>query len=100
MRDRTVRISCRPILLLPVLGLLQACMSGPDVIYKERVVKVPTPVIQPVDPRLTADCVPSFDVPATGPITVRDLVNRLEAVEFALEVCRNDKAELRKSQPR
>jgi hypothetical protein len=56
------------------------------------------PVVQPIDPRLTADCVPSTSVPADGPLTLRQALERLDAVEFALDLCRNDKAELRRSQ--
>lgn len=68
-------------------------------VYKDRVVEVPTPVVQPVDPRLLGDCAPVISLPGTGALTINDLLERLGAVEFALDLCRNDKAELRKSQP-
>lgn len=86
------------ILPLLVLGTLSACASGPPVVWRDRIVPKPVPVVQPIDPRLTEDCPPSTSVPAQGPLTVRQALERLEAVEFALDLCRNDKAELRKSQ--
>lgn len=57
-------------------------------------------MVQPIDPRLTQDCRPSNDLPSTGPLTVADLLDRLQAAEFALLLCNNDKAEIRKSQVR
>lgn len=66
---------------------------------RERVIRVPTPVVQPVDPRLTADCVPATSVPAEGALTVRDALERLDAVEFALAGCRSQIEQIRKAQP-
>lgn len=86
------------ILVLPVLVTLSACASGPDVVFQDRIVEKPVPVVQPIDARLTADCVPATSVPADGALTLRAVLERLEAVEFALDLCRNDKAELRKTQ--
>lgn len=79
-----------------VLATLSGCASGPRVIYKDRLIQVPTPVIQPLDPRLTEDCTPASSVPMSGALTVRDILDRLEAVEYALARCNNDKAEIRK----
>lgn len=60
---------------------------------------MPTPVVQPIDPRLTADCAPATNVPAEGVLTVGDALERLEAVEFALAACRSQVEQIRKTQP-
>lgn len=87
------------ILLLCALLGLQGCESAPRVVYRDRIVNNPVPVVQQVDPRLTADCEPKTDIPQTGKLTTKDAMERLAAVEDALAICRNDKARLRESQP-
>ena len=73
--------------------MLSAC--GQRVVYRDREVQVPVPVRAPLDPRLTADCVPDAEVPPTGPLPVADVLRRLDAVEMALGQCRAQVGELR-----
>ncbi len=68
------------------LVLLTACASEPQV--KTVTVEVPTPVIQKVPSALTKDCQPRYLYPETD-ITVQAVLDRLEAVEIALAICRN-----------
>lgn len=96
MTSLTAMRCSRSISLLCVLGLLLGCESGQTVVKVDRIIEKPVPVVQPIDARLTQDCAPATSVPQQGPLTVRDLSVRLEAVEFALDLCRHDKAELRK----
>lgn len=84
------------LICLCALVTLQACASEPRVLYKDRVVEVPLPVRTPIDPRLVADCEPRSDPPQTGPLPVRAALDRLAAVEDALEVCRLQLEALRK----
>jgi hypothetical protein len=76
------------LICLCALVTLQACASEPRVLYKDRVVEVPLPVRTPLDPRLTVDCEPRNDPPMTGALPVSAVLDRLAAVEDALEVCR------------
>lgn len=87
-----VKPCCVAISLLSVLGGLPGCAN---VRYKDRVTEVPVPVRVPVDPRLTADCAPRFDVPGAGPLTLFDVLSRLAAAEEALQQCRNQLNEIR-----
>lgn len=96
MRTLTALPSLRWTLLGPALLSLLACASvPPEPVYRDRPVQVPVPVVQKLDERLTRDCVPRTSVPFAGALLVGDLVERLAAVEDALAICRNDKAELR-----
>lgn len=63
--------------------------------FKDRVIKIPVPVRAELDPRLTADCPPRFDVPTSGRLTVLSALDRLAAVEEALAQCRNQLSEIR-----
>ena len=83
------------LLLLCALVFSMGCSSGPTVVYKDRVVKVPQPVRAPVDYRLTEDCPPRFDLPQNP--TVEDSWKRLGAVEEALTLCRKQLSEIRQS---
>jgi hypothetical protein len=58
-------------------------------------VRVPVPVREPLDPRLTADCPPRARIPAEGPVIVDDALKRLAAVEEALIQCRSQLEQLR-----
>ena len=69
--------------------------AGPRIVYRDRTISVPVPVRAPLDPRLTADCVPDVEVPPTGPLPVADVLRRLDAVEMALGQCRAQVGELR-----
>lgn len=64
-------------------------------VYRDRPVEVPKPVVRPVPDRLTRDCVPATAVPFDGALTVKDVLDRLAAVEDALALCRNQVAEIR-----
>jgi hypothetical protein len=65
------------------------------VVYRDRPVEVPVPVVQKVPGRLTADCEPRTAVPFSGALLVGDVLDRLAAVEDALAICRNQVAEIR-----
>lgn len=47
------------------------------------------PVVEKLDERLTQDCEPRTGVSHEGALTVGDALERLEAVELALALCRN-----------
>ena len=68
-------------------------------VYRDRTIEVPVPVVRPLPARLTADCEPRVRVPADGPLTVAAVLDRLAATEDALAVCRNQLGELRGAQP-
>ena len=68
--------------------MLQACASAPRVVYRDRIVEVPTPVRAPLPAALTADCAPGADVGAAGPLPLAAVLRRLTAVEEALWECR------------
>lgn len=85
-------LPCWVLLLLSAPAILTACTSAP-VVYKDRVVTVPQPIRTPVDPRLTEDCSPRFDLPSKP--TVEDSWKRLAAVEESLTQCRKQLSEIR-----
>lgn len=80
-----------------VLPLLQACETVPEVVYRDRPVEVPVPVVQKFPDRLTRDCPPDFQIPISGPLTVDDAQKRLASVEFALATCRMQLWEIREA---
>jgi len=82
------------LILASALAMLTGCASAP-VLYQDRTIEVPVPVRTPIDPRLTLDCEPRFDVSSTGPLPVETVLRRLAAVEEALAVCRGQLTELR-----
>jgi hypothetical protein len=51
-------------------------------------VEIPVPVLREFPAEITADCVPRYLYPV-GEMTVGAVLDRLEAVEIALAVCRN-----------
>jgi len=77
--------------------MLTACGAAPPV-FTDRTVEIPVAVVKPLPERLTADCKPAVDVPATGPLPVSLAFSRLAAVEDALAACRAQLAEIRTSQ--
>lgn len=85
---------CMLISLL-ALVMLTGCANEPTVVYKDRLVEVPLPVRTPLDSRLVADCEPRYDPPQTGPLPVDSALQRLAAVEDALEMCRQQLEALR-----
>lgn len=97
MNSLDAQVCWRLTLLLCALLVLSACGNAPQVVYRDRAVEVPVPVVQPLDPRLTADCPARTDVPQTGPLTVRQALDRLAAVEDALATCRNQVAVMREA---
>lgn len=82
---------------VPVMLLLSACT--PQTVYKDRIVQVPVPVQTPLRSELTTDCPPSYNYPAKGPLTVLMLMTRLDSVELALELCRDQMDDIRALQP-
>lgn len=50
--------------------------------------KVNVPVRSHLDPRLTEDCAPIELLPASGPLSIDDLVKYVESLEAALSQCR------------
>lgn len=97
MHCLTAKNCCLSILLLCVLELLLGCAPVPSIVYKDRLIEVPVPGKVEIDQRLLADCDPVTSVPMSGSLPLEDVIERLSAVELALDLCRNDKAELRKS---
>ena len=81
----------------PVLLWLTACASEPTVVYRDRLVDRPVPVQGKIDPRLTADCSPAYEIGLSEPITVDVLLRRLESVEEALWMCRLQLEKLRQA---
>jgi hypothetical protein len=51
--------------------------------------------VQSIDPELSADCPPKTGLPQTGVLTVQALLNRLDAVEAALAICRSRLQDIR-----
>lgn len=99
MRNLTAPRCWRSTLAACALLSLTACASAPpQVVFKDRVVEVPVPVVQPIPGRLTEDCVPATNVGA-GPVTVGAALDRLAAVEDALAACRGRLAEIRSVKP-
>lgn len=95
MKTQTVR-RCSPwILLASALPLLQACETVPEVVYRDRPVEVPVPVVQKLPDRLTRDCPPDFQIPMSGALTVDDSNKRLASLEDALVTCRMQLWEIR-----
>lgn len=83
------KVCLTPIFAL-VLLLSQGCASGPQVLYRDKVSVTEVLVFTKLDPILTADCAPSYEYPPAeaASLTVRDTVERLKAVEEALQRCR------------
>lgn len=52
-----------------------------------KTVEVPVPILKPLPQELTKDCVPRYLYPAD--ITIEAVLDRLEATEIALAICRN-----------
>lgn len=80
---------------LLALATLTGCASEPPVVYRDRLVEVPLPVRAKIDPQLVADCEPRYDPPQAGPLPVDSALQRLAAVEDALEMCRQQLEALR-----
>jgi hypothetical protein len=79
----------------PVLLWLTACAHAPAVVYQP--VDRPVPVHGKIDPRLTADCQPVYEIGLSEKITVDVLLHRLESVEDALWMCRLQLEKLRQA---
>lgn len=77
--------------------MLAGCASSPPAV-ETRTVEVPVPVVKPLPAELTRDCAPRYLYPA-GDLTVRAIVDRLEAVEIAIAICRNQLELIRAEQP-
>lgn len=79
------------------LLLLTACASEPTVVYRDRLVDRPVPVQGKIDPRLTADCAPTYELGLAEKVTVDAALRRLESVEDALYLCRLQLEKLRQA---
>lgn len=88
MQNRNARRPWTSIWAACALLTLQGCASE-RIVYRDRLVEVPIPVRAPVEPALTADTPPAFDVPADGPLPFSVVLRRLSAVEDALLTCRS-----------
>jgi hypothetical protein len=72
------------------------CSTTPTVVYKDRIVEVPGPPVPAnINPELIKDCPPSTEVPASGPLPLSAVLDRLSAVENALALCRFHAEQLR-----
>ena len=80
------------------LALLTGCASAPQVVYRDRPISVPVPVVRPLPAELTADCPPAGGV-APGALTVGAVLTRLADVEDALAKCRGQLAQIRALPP-
>lgn len=99
MRYPDALLSLRSTLPLSVLLMLTACAGGPPpVVYRDRTVEIPTPVVEKLPESLTADCQPDYELPAGGALPVSALLSRLSSVEDALATCRYRLAQIRQSQ--
>lgn len=85
------RLSIR-IWMLSALMSVGACQTVPRIVERPTVVEVKVPVLQPVDPALTQDCVPAdyADVATIGAI-----LDRLASVEECLSKLRDQLARIR-----
>lgn len=97
MRNLTVKRCSMLTSSVLALLLLAACATPPRVVTKTVTVEVPVPLVKPIDPKLTADCEPRYQYPATS-MRVRALRDRLIALELALGFCRNQLELIRASQ--
>lgn len=67
------------------------------VVYRDRAVSVPVPVVQALPAELLVDCRPDYQIP-DAELTVRQVVERLHSVEAALAMCRGRLAAIRAGQ--
>ncbi len=88
MHYPTAKRFWRSTLPLCALLTLTACASAPQVVYRDRIVEVPTPVRAPLPANLTADCAPAVTVVPAGTMPLAAVLTRLTAVEDALLACR------------
>lgn len=80
--------------------MLSGCAAGPpavQIVYRDKIIEKPVPIVTPVDARLLQPCIASYTIPEAGVLPLDYALARLEAVEYALDLCNNDKAELRKA---
>jgi hypothetical protein len=61
-------------------------------------VEIPVPVLKPLPAELTRDCEPRYLYPQ-GDLTVEAALDRLEALEIANAICRNQLELIRAAQP-
>lgn len=78
--------------------MLTGCASAPVATTTEYV-EIPVKVVEKLDPKLIADCDPKQIYPATK-LKFKDMKKRLDAVEDALAICRNQLELLRAAQSR
>jgi hypothetical protein len=68
------------------------------VVEKTSAVEIPTPVVTHLPAVMTKDCAPQYRYPADD-VTIAAVLDRLEAVEIALAICRNQLEVIRAAQP-
>jgi hypothetical protein len=69
------------------------------VVYRDRPIEVPVPVLRPLPESLTRDCAPRTQIPYAGAVTVEDALERLAATEDALALCWGQITAIRAMQP-
>lgn len=88
MRNQTARRSWLSTTSAFVLLTLAGCASAPQVVVRYETVKVPVLVVQKIDPELLKPCIARFRYRPDG-MPIRDMRERLAAVEDALAICWN-----------
>ena len=77
---------------------MAGCYSGRNkTLRSSKAVDVPTPVLVRIDAKLTEDCKVNYPYPSDD-LLVLYLINRLNAVELAIEKCNKDKLLIREAQ--
>ena len=74
-------------------------LRGYEIVYRDKVVEVPTPVYVPLPAALLEVARPRFLYPPDS-MPIAALEDKIEALELALGVCNNDKEVIRSKQPR
>lgn len=67
------------------------------IVYVDKPVEIPVPIVKPLPAVLVADCPPDYRIP-DHELTVRQAVARLHSVEAALAACRARMAQIRAGQ--
>lgn len=88
MRSRIANVCSTLILSGCALSTLGGCASAPAVAQKPEAVPIPVPVVKKVDASLLKPCEVRYRYRPDG-MPVRDIWERLGAVEDALAICAN-----------
>lgn len=79
------------------LTALASC-ADTKIVYRDKLVLVPTPVYVPVPENLLKLCEPRYLYPQDS-MPVAALEDKIEALEVAIAMCNNDKELIRSKQP-